>query len=210
MDSEKEHLDDITAENSFWCLYKVIRNMKDSSDNMLVFFATFLIMLFLNSSSTTTTEMLLNEIQLVSTNIINWSVSIVGFILAGYSIYSTLSDKELQYSMSRFIDDRYNISYLKSSHCVFIKVIIDIISLSLLTYLYSSFMRTDIPKGISNVYLFEVSIYKIYLCFTLSLLQSFFVLILMMCKSFIYNVYHSIMTSIRWYGENKVDSEERE
>ncbi|WP_028108885.1 hypothetical protein [Ferrimonas futtsuensis] len=207
MTDSNSDLSELTSESNFWKLYIIIRRIKSGTDTKVISLLSFILIFLLNVNTEGDVVYLSDEIQKVSGNIIGWSVSIVGFILAGYSIYSTLSDKEFQLSMSKFHDKKNGVSHLKSSHCVFIKVVVDIISLTLITYLYSLFMKTDIPMQASNVFVFGVSVYKVYLYFTLSLLQSFFVLILLMCKSFIYNVYHSIMTSIRWYGENKPEEE---
>ncbi|BDY05750.1 hypothetical protein [Ferrimonas sp. YFM] len=207
MNSQNDELYELTSESNFWKLYKLLRVIKTSTDTKVAFACSFMLMVWFNLNSNGSVSYISSEIQEVSGNIIGWSVSIVGFILAGYSIYSTLSDKEFQYSMSKFQDENYEISHLKSSHCVFIKVVVDIISIVMITYLYSLFLKTEIPEKTSTIVIFGESAYKLYLCLTLSLLQAFFVLILMMCKSFIYNVYHSIMTSIRWYGENECEEE---
>ncbi|TVP14285.1 hypothetical protein [Shewanella sp. KCT] len=198
--TEDNNLEIITKENSFWKLYKVCRKLKTSKDNLIVFVLSLLYFYTLNMYSFSSNNELISEITLASTNLISWSVSLIGFALSGYAIFATLSEKKMQLRMAFVTDENNNISYLKSTHCTFMRIIIDMISIVLLTFLLTnkhllehiSISIPDLESGLS--------ITNATLCLMLGWIQSLLILEIMLAKSFVYNVYHSIMVSIRWAG----------
>ena len=198
--TEDNNLETITKENSFWKLYKVCRKLKTSKDNLIVFVLSLLYFYTLSMYSFSSNNELISEIMLASTNLISWSVSLIGFALSGYAIFATLSEKKMQLRMAFVTDENNKISYLKSTHCTFMRIIIDMISIVLLTFLLTnkhllehiSIAIPDLESGLS--------VTNATLCLILGWIQSLLILEIMLAKSFVYNVYHSIMVSIRWAG----------
>ncbi len=194
----------ITELNSFSKLYCVVRKVKTSKHISRV----FCLMLFLFGVVNLTGEInmlsTINSLLSYSSSAINWSVAILGFILAGYSIYSTLTDKELNLALATVKHPSYKISYLAYTHAVFVKVIIEITAICLFSFIVQ--VIADSPLMESIVKEGSVANYTLYFCIlVLTVVQALFVYVLMSCLVFIYNVYHSIMTSVRWFAENKTD-----
>ncbi|MBE3666723.1 hypothetical protein BOO35_16765 [Vibrio navarrensis] len=203
-DSEN-YIFDITKENSFWRLYAVCRRLSYTRDIKISFWISFFFFSVLNffSYHENPSDIIL-EISSFSSLSISWSITIVGFILTGYAIYATLAQKDMQIAMSRK-KGKHGLSYLKESHCVFMKICIDMILIVAITFLIST-----------KSFLFFVSFcsyidwFVYFKVFVISLLHSLFILQIMLAKSFIYNVYHSVMTAIRWTAENEESKENKE
>ncbi|QYX64114.1 hypothetical protein K2227_18400 [Shewanella putrefaciens] len=203
-------LDEITQENSFWKLYKACRKIPTSKENIVVFVFSFVFFYTLNMYSLQSNAELIVDIVTTSTNLISWSVSLIGFVLSGYAIYATLADKKMQLKMAYVHDKKNNMNYLKSTHCIFMKIVIDMISVVFLVYILTNeALLEHIAAVIPNLNN-GLSLSTTVLCIHLGWIQSLFVFEIMLAKSFVYNVYHSVMVSIRWTGINEEDEEEEE
>ncbi|EIN5958754.1 hypothetical protein OMZ24_003645 [Vibrio cholerae] len=201
-DSE-EYILDITKENSSWRLYALCRRLSYTRD---IKFSFWISLFFFSMINVFFYEKAPSDIILDISNFsslsISWSITIVGFILTGYAIYATLAQKDMQIAMSR-IKGKHGLSYLKESHCVFMKICIDMILIVAITFLIST------KSFLTFISLFSYSDWFIYFkVFVISLLHSLFILQIMLAKSFIYNVYHSVMTAIRWTVENEKNTED--
>ncbi|WP_224214406.1 hypothetical protein [Vibrio metschnikovii] len=192
------YVSDITKENSFWKLYLVCRRLSYKNDIKISFWISFIFLLIVNFISYyEEPESLVLDISSFSALSISWSITIVGFILTGYAIYATLAQKDMQIAMSKKIG-KNGLSYLKESHCVFMKICIDMILIVAITFLISikSFlMFVEFCSFVEWFLYFKI--------FIISLLHTLFILQIMLAKTFIYNVYHSVMTAIRWTAENE-------
>lgn len=204
-----EIVESITEISSFTKLYRVVRKIKTSKYIRNVFFLTFIIFGIFNFLGHDDLTDSVKHLIEYSNDLISWSVSILGFILAGYSIYSTLTDKKLNLALASFTNHDYQISYLIYTHAVFIKVIMEITVICLLSFsiqvVANSGFLTSVIKHVSET---KSTLY--FSIFFLTLIQSLFTYVLMSCLVFIYNVYHSIMTSIRWYAENSDEDEDED
>ncbi|AVI65118.1 hypothetical protein CKQ84_04045 [Shewanella sp. WE21] len=201
---ELEHtnfIEEITSLNSFVKLYRKTREIKTSKLLIKAFFIVLVLITTVNFDSNTEANAVASKIVEYSENLINWGISILGFILAGYSIYATLTDKKLNIALAMIRHPSYEMSYLMYIHLVFIKVIIEITIICVIIFFTKITLdSTSIQIFIKN---YDSTTYLVYLLiFMLSIIQSLLNLILMSCLVFIYNVYHSIMTSIRWFAEN--------
>jgi hypothetical protein len=192
------NFEEITQENSFWKLYKLTRKINTAKDTFWVFLlSVFLLFVYYSLRI----ESLIEVESLVASStstVLSASISLIGFIFAAYVVFANMTDKKLMYVMAMNKHPKYDMSFLKYGHCNFIKIMLDLLCIAILTYLGSVIIPT-LPKFNE---LGLLSLKLIYL-FLLATYQSFFVLILMLCKSAIFNVYHSIMMSMRWYAEEE-------
>lgn len=202
-------LDEITQENSFWKLYKVCRKLPTSKENLVVFVFSFVFFYTLNMYSFLNKTELIADIVAISTNLISWSVSLIGFVLSGYAIYATLADKEMQLKMAYVHDKKYKLNFLKSTHCIFMKIVIDMISVVFLVYILANEALLEhiaaVIPNLSNGF----SLSTTFFCILLGWIQSLFIFEIMLAKSFVYNVYHSVMVSIRWAGVKEAEENKK-
>lgn len=182
---------EITKEKNFWDLYFAIRKVPNKLDNVIIYAISLLVLACINYSIGPVVDGA-KVIHSRTTDIISWSTAILGFAIAGYSIFATLSDKELQLALSAVIEKKSNIDYLRVAHFNMLKTIIDIIIIIFIAYTIQN-MSTILSKTDCGYMYFK----------TVS--DSLFIAVLLSSKSFAFNVYSSIMMSLRWYAESKED-----
>lgn len=179
---------DLTKERSFWELYLEMRKIPVRKDNLIIYIVSLLAILIFNFL--TLNDCREAELNSLSNNVISWSLSILGFAIAGYAIFSTLSDKSLQISMSEIKHPDYDLDYLRVAHLNILKPIVDFILIVVLSFIIGKFSILLV----CNDYLYV---------FMESILDSFLVFIAISAKSFVFNIFSGVMTSIRWYAETK-------
>ena len=147
-------------------------------------------------------EKKLDLISELSSNLISWSVSLLAFILAGYSIFASSASKSMQVAMERFKSQDVGMSHLKKIHCIFLKICIDILMVVAILYITSlpPFLSLSELSSSTPFYINGNPVFLIDLL--LAFQSSLFVLVLMLSKSFIFNLFHSVMTTVRWEAES--------
>tara|TARA_R110001583_G_scaffold194778_2_gene366963 strand:+ start:2568 stop:3203 length:636 start_codon:yes stop_codon:yes gene_type:complete len=201
---DDKQFNELTKENNFFELYKLTRKIPTSKDNLYIYWSV--LVFFVLISITTVTEYT-NELEILKAatkDLINWSISILGFVLAGYSIFASLTDKSLQLLLAGKVHKDTNINRLKHTHGLFIKVLIDLIILIFVCYfLKILFVDRNIIDSIVSKTLTPEQL-ALWLSIINAIVDSLFVYMLLLCKSFVYNVYHIIMITTRWEYEKKI------
>lgn len=186
-------------EKSLWDIYVQARRIPFNRFN---FWATFFVLVAV-ALQYCMLEITLDEklkiIREFSTMALGVVVSVLGFILAGFTIFATISQPEMLVAMSRHRHEVSQFSYLKNNFFTFMRVFIYYL-------LYTVFCLMVIIFAVKGglvhklVMLSPIS-WKIAEWLVgaayVGLYAGMFFL-LMQLKSFIYNVYHSVMTAIRW------------
>lgn len=191
---------EITAENSFWKMFKLARKIKTPKDTFVIFFATLAVLIayYCSSYGEMNSEDIDKAIITATSTILTTSLSLLGFIFAAYVVFATMTDKDLMCHMASKQNTSYGMSYLKYGHCCFVKIMVDLLVLALVSYISNAYFSVSADFGTLD------NDWKKYLyLILLAAHQASFLLILMLCKSAIYNVYHSIMVGVRWYAQSK-------
>lgn len=190
--------EEITKENTFWKLFKLTWKLSTAKDTYWVFLISMSLLFLYYTLNLSGLEKVEDLIVSSTNTLLSASVSLLGFIFAAYVVFANMTDKELMYVMAVNDHPEHNMSFLKYGHCNFIKIMFDLLCIIFVTYLGAIIVPT-LPKFAAV----QSTAIKLIFVFVLAVYQSFFILVLMLCKSAIYNVYHSIMLSIRWYAEDK-------
>ena len=122
--TEEKYISELTDENSFWKLYKLTRVIPTNKDNLYIYWLFFMFFAVISQLSVTTLELELEFFATKAKDLIGWSISILGFILAGYSIFASLTDKSLQLKLASAIEPVTQLNLLKHTHCLFVKILI--------------------------------------------------------------------------------------
>lgn len=199
--TEEKHISELTDENSFWKLYKLTRKIPTSKDNLYVYWLFFSLFILIAPLSTATLDLKLESFAVNVKDLIGWSISILGFILAGYSIFASLTDKSLQLKLASAIEPKTKLNLLKHTHCLFVKVLIELIIMVFLAYILKVIFSKEVILPLIDIMGIQDSIASMAISFIDAVISSLFVMMLLLCKSFIYNVYHVIMVSIRWHAQ---------
>lgn len=200
---------ELTKENNFIELYKLARCIPTSKDNLYIYWASLLVFVFFGALNIGNLD---NELKVLAQNVkdlINWSISILGFILAGYSIFASLTDKSLQKLLAKKVHKATGINRLKHTHCLFVKVLIDLIIIIGCCFFVKVVFndQATIKSNLLNFY--EGGVIAMLVSILNSVIDSLFIYMLLLCKSFVYNVYHIIMITTRWEIE-KGDKNEQD
>lgn len=189
----------LTSEKSLWDIYLKARRIKFNSFN---FWSTFVVFVLISLQYCALDISLDSKLQVVrefSGMAISLVVSVLGFILAGFTIFATISQPDMLVVMSKFRHEESQLSYLKNNFFIFMRVFIYYLAYAVFCLLIIAFA----VKGglIHKVVQFSPISWKItewLVGATYVTLYGGMFFLLMQLKSFIFNVYHTVMTAIRW------------
>lgn len=193
------HPDDLTKEKSLWDIYKASRPIPSTMFNRSITIASaFLVAAEIFLSKRSTAQYIL-EVQQLSSLGIQIGLSTLGFLIAGFTIFATISKPRLSISMSQIKHPDLEISYLKKNYFVFMRVFIYYIAFCFFCF---AMIVAAKPDGLAES-LINLSPSSDLLKATLSRAAYaativFYTVILVQLKSFVFNTYHSVMTALRW------------
>lgn len=148
---------------------------------------------------------------LVSTGV-SYSITMLGFLLAGFAIMSGVTRPDLWLSMARTPVKGRNISYLKYNFFTYMRAFIYHI-IYLTAFMVAQLIM--VPKSIVTKVINQISadpvpaktlVIKIgIVVFAIAMGH-----LLIQLKYFVFNVYHSIMTTLAWEFQAKLSKESQE
>ncbi|WP_207166050.1 hypothetical protein [Pseudomonas protegens] len=189
----------LTEEKSLWAVYLKARRIPFNGFNFWsIVVVTLLVVLQYCVLDMSLDEKLkiVREFSSVAMGIV---VSVLGFLLAGFTIFATISQPEMFVAMSAHRHEVSGLSYLKNNFFIFMRVFIYYL-------LYTVFCLFVIVFGVKGGLVHKVILLSPISCKIsewfvggayVFLYAGLFFLLLQL-KSFIFNVYHSVMTAIRW------------
>jgi hypothetical protein len=199
--------DDLLKEKSLWAIYRRALRIQRSWVNLSIA-ATFLVGTFLVGKDSKAPD-LATQVYSVATVSLGSTVSLLGFLIAGFSFFATVSDKALFCRMAEQRHAESGLSYLKYNMFIFMKVFTEflllcIASLALTLILQpSSAIRESVSQSIADwdwppCVTISWPFASTMLAILLGILVASFVYILLELGSFIYNVHHVVMTNVIW------------
>lgn len=203
----KDAKNDILREKSLWDAYRQSRLIPSNSwfNAVTTIICVVLLAVFLYFDCTEP-DALAKRLAKFALDGITFASTILGFLVAGFTVFATITKPELFVFMAIRKHSKTNLSWLKYNFFRFIDVFI--------AYLifggYCLLVRVLYEEDSGNVVFWlasfsaEPSAVKADITKILYLLlMGLFVQVLLLLKSFIFNVYHVVMTAIRWELENK-------
>ncbi|MEW8073919.1 MAG: hypothetical protein AB2826_26240 [Candidatus Thiodiazotropha sp.] len=192
----------LTSEKKLWDIYIASRRIPFSRFNVIT---TAIVFLLLTANSWLTTQPISETIEFVrklSDTGLAVTLSTLGFLLAGFTIFATVSQPSLSLRMAEISHPVSGLSYLKHNYFIFLRVFI----YYLLFSLFCLFIIIFCHKGGLIPLLASLSPYPEKAKFALVkisyiLLFTGYYFLIMQLKSFIFNIYHAVMTSLRWKAE---------
>lgn len=196
---DKINAKDITKEKSLWDVYLLSRKITISTFHVCIMLAA---LIFLSTNAFFIEKnnfILLSDIRNWSTIGFNFSVTTLGFLIAGFTIFATLSKPDMFLAMMAYKNKETQIPTLKYNLMAFMKVFISFISCTFIYLFIILFCQTNGVVGNIiellpwNNYIKEYLIKLIYCVIGVSLIY-----LVLVVKTFIYNIYAIVMNSIRW------------
>ncbi|MCG7500069.1 hypothetical protein MHO82_24705 [Vibrio sp. Of7-15] len=190
---------ELTSEKSLWDIYKLSRRISSNKFNMsLITFV--LILLSINSFYLESdTAVILKNTRDWASQGFNFSITTLGFLIAGFTIFATLSKPRMMLAMMDHTNPDTGIPTLKYNFFAFMKVFIAYISLAVIYLLvvllgqkngFISNVIELLPKSNCIKY-FLINISYVFI-------GSSFVYLLLLLKTFVFNIYTIVMNSLRW------------
>ncbi|WP_155301746.1 hypothetical protein [Burkholderia gladioli] len=192
--------EDLLKERSLWDVYKIARLTPANGFNvavtLIVFFVCIVYCIFVGTDQ----YVVLGLLRQTTTDAIAFSTSILGFLVAGFTICVS-SKSEIFFEMAKVERDDTGVSYLKYNLSIFLLVFIHYLAFTVLCVSIRVFFASGGPGGVflrsipvsseSLGLIRSVGISLVFVGFV-----TWFFYILMLLKSFIFNVYHIVMTGI--------------
>jgi len=191
--------EDLTKEKSLWDVFKLSLNIGPSNIQFTILTITALLLysnaFFLEDDIT----ILLKNVREWAKMGFNFSITTLGFLITGFTIFATLAKPKMLLTMMEHYNKKYRMPTLKYNLIVFMKVFIGYISLSII---YILIIVLGQEGGfISNLfsYFSVINTYKICIIkASYVFIGTSFMYLLLLLKNFIFNIYATIMTFLRW------------
>lgn len=204
---------DIFKEKSLLDAYRKIRLIRPRSHfNSIATVACIVVIGIFVFCDTSAPKELVTRLGKLASDGITFSTTILGFLVAGFTVFATITKPELFTYMAVRKHTDSGLSYLKYNFFLFLNVFIvyllfAAISLAIRVLYDGDGLNMASWLGSFSVAPEEVSkdVSKILYIFLLGL----FIQALLLLKSFVFNTYHVVMTAIRWELENESKAEPR-
>ena len=195
--------DDITKEIGLLDIYKSSRSkLQKSQINIFSTLAVFVMLIVYAISSSEGSISLLEKVRKWSELGFTFATGIMGFLIAGFTIFATVNDKNLFITMAKTIHQKSGLSYLKYNFFTLMWVFIAYLGFSIICLLVQLLGGTSgfisiIIKLIAGDNNFLI-IKRFLVGIAIVAVGTYFFYVLMLLQSFIFNIYHIVMTAIRW------------
>jgi hypothetical protein len=193
----------ITEDQSLWQLWRKAQTLKVPLFNRLFFWLFFSIMIYIVYFTEINYISISNSLYQFADIGFTYSTIMLGFAATGFTIFSSFSSSDYLLNLAYFQHPSYNLSFLKIFVCAYMNTFI-----ILLTFMFMCFfvlilgskngLLQHIVADYDNYIVYEI-IVKSYFMFFIS----FFVLSILLVKSLIFNVYQTIMISVRYNFEKQ-------
>lgn len=189
----------LTEEKNLWTIYLRARAI---SFNRFNFWSTILILILVSLQYCVLDISLDEKLKIVrefSNTAIVVVVTVLGFLLAGFTIFATISQPEMLVAMSKHRHEKSQLSYLKHNFFVFVRVFIYFLIYTVFCLLILVFaVKGGLVYKLAEIspISWPIKQWLVGIAYVGLYVGMFF--LLMQLKSFIFNVYHSVMTAIRW------------
>ncbi len=197
---------ELTSEKRLCEIYHKSRKIPMSKFNL---WSTLIVMVSLSINvwiSNQSIGDMLDIIRKSAENGLSISLNTLGFLIAGFTVFATLSSPDLSLEMANHTHSESGLSYLKYNYFVLLRVFVHFIifagfCLAIVMYghkngLVSSLIASVILKYPKLSFLRDCLVEISYV-----LIYTGYYFLLVQLKSFIFNIYHIVMTSLRWKAE---------
>ena len=190
---------ELTSEKSLWDIYKSSRRILPSKIQFFTILVTMIALglnafIFVDNEKT-----LLEDIRKWADMGFNFSITTLGFLIAGFTIFATISKPKMMLAMMEHTNKETGLKTLKHNFFAFMKVFIAYIFISLIYLFVVIFGQADgfipnIIKLLPNATCIKIITIKCSYLFV----GSSFVYLLLLLKSFVFNIYAIVMNFLRW------------
>ncbi|QHM95642.1 hypothetical protein [Kosakonia sacchari] len=190
---------EITKEKNLWDVYLLCRRISISPFHICIMLTASIFLITNAFFLEKNLPHLISDIRNWSSIGFNFTVTTLGFLIAGFTIFATLSKPDMFLTMMATKHKKTQMPTLKYNFMVFMKVFISFIVFTFLYLIIILFCQTNGIIGniialLPNAEKIKPCIIKIGYC----VIGTSLIYLLLVVKTFIFNIYAIIMSSIRW------------
>jgi len=191
-----------TKEKSLWAIYLQARRIPTNRFNAVttaLVFAAAVTASWLSQGSTAETITAVRDFAILG---FNGALTVLGFLVAGFTIFATISNPNMLIRMGGLRHPESGLSWLKFTFFILIRTFVYFLVFAVICYLVIFFGGS---RGLMAT-LVGLSPYPENVKFAVGKIAFVFIVtfqyfLLMQLKSFIFNVYHSVVAALRWKAE---------
>lgn len=190
---------ELTKEKSLWEVYRLSRKIKPSRFQIAIV-SIAVVLLVLNAFfMEEDVSVLMSDARAWAVTGFNFTITTLGFLIAGFTIFATLSKPKMMLAMMDHTDKETGLPTLKCNFFSFMKVFVVYIFCATI-YLFAILFG---QKGgfFSNAFgYFSCGVAMKVLMVKLSYVffGGSFVYLLLVLRTFVFNIYAIVMNSLRW------------
>lgn len=195
---------ELTSEKSLWDVYKLSRRIFPSKFQV-IFVLLAMLALGVNAFMLVNNEaILLKDVRKWSELGFNFSITTLGFLIAGFTVFATLSNPKMMLAMMEHTNKETGLPTLKYNFFAFMKVFVAYIAISIIYLLIMILGQVDgFLSNIVNILPNGTCVKSVFIKTAYTLVGSSFVYLLLLLKSFVFNIYAIVMNFLRWeYHQN--------
>lgn len=190
---------ELTSEKSLWDVYVLSRRIRPSKLQSAIFVIAIILLttnaFYLQSKP----EALLSDVHSWASTGFNFSISTLGFLISGFTIFATLSKPKMMLAMMEHQNKETGLPTLKYNFFAFMKIFIAYIGysglyLSIILFGQSSGFLSNTIELLPYGQIIKILLIKI----AYIIVGSSFVHLLLLLKSFVFNIYSIVMNFLRW------------
>jgi hypothetical protein len=196
---------ELTSEKSLWDVYWLSRTIKPSKFQFISILAIMIALAVNAFGLEPNIDIILEDTRKWASSGFNFSITTLGFLIAGFTIFATLSKPQMMLAMMSHRNKKTNLPTLKYNFFTFMKVFIMYIAFSVV------YLAIDLFGQKGGLFSNSISLLPYGDCLKIVSIKvayiivgsSFFYLLLLL-KTFIFNIYTITMNFLRWeYRELK-------
>lgn len=193
---------ELTSEKSLWDVYCLTRKIHPGRLQIAILLATILGLTINALWFTENKYQLVADVRAWSASGFNFSITTLGFLIAGFTIFVTVAKPEMMLAMMDHRNETTKLPTLKLNlakfmHVFIIYLICSALYLSVVLFGQTNSIISSLASFAPNPDLLKRTI----IVFAYVYIGSSFVYLILTLKSFIYNVYAIVMNFLRWERE---------
>ncbi|QJQ94824.1 MULTISPECIES: hypothetical protein [Halomonadaceae] len=190
---------DLTSEKSLWDVYKLSRRILPGKFQVFVVLGSVALLIANAMFFAREESVLLADVRKWSEMGFEFAITTLGFLIAGFTIFATLSKPKMMLAMMGHINKETGLPTLKYNFFAFMKVFIAYIAFSLVYLLIVLFgQQGGLVSNVVSVLPHSDCIRMILIKTSYAIIGGSFVYLLMLLKSFVFNIYAIVMNFLRW------------
>lgn len=190
---------DITKEKNLWDVYLLCRKISISTPHLCIMLAAIIFLIINSFVIEENLSHLLSDIRNWSTVGFNFAVTTLGFLIAGFTIFATLSKPDMFLTMMAIPHRETKMPTLKYNFMAFMKVFISFIACTFIYLFVILFCQTNgIAGNVIQLLPYNEEIKSIVIKTTYCIIGVSLIYLVLVVKTFIFNIYAIVMHSIRW------------